>query len=198
MRTIVTVALSIALCASARAESAPPIAPSGVAVQLGGGVTRFARKEATDLFRTGGYWDLRAVWGSHSVLGAEASYRATTNNAQAGLMGGAQLVGDGLEAVGRVNMPFQLDRLRLTPFAFVGAGWTFYEVAEAPGRWPPEARRAGALTLPFGAGLSGVIEHVVVDLRLTYRGAPTGQLMVGGNSVQLQSWAAGVTVGYEI
>jgi len=194
MRTAVIAAISMALCASARAESALPIAPTGVAVQLGGGLTGFARQEARDLFRTGGYWDLRAVWGSDSLLGAECSYRASTNNGRAGLMGEAQLLGDGVEAAARINMPFQLERLRLTPFAFVGAGWTYYQVVEGRGL---KDSNTSLLVLPFGAGVSGVIEHVIVDARVTYRGAHAGQLVAAGTEVQLQSWSAGLTVGYE-
>jgi hypothetical protein len=199
MRTIVIAALITALGAPARAESDPPIAPSGLAVQLGGGVTGFAGRAAHDLFRTGGYWDLRAVWGGGSVLGAEASYRASTNNARAGRMGGAQLLGDGAEAVARFNVPLQLDRLRLTPFVFAGAGWTYYQVVDAPSGWSADRRHASALVLPCGAGISGAFEHVVLDARLTYRGARAGELVAaGGGSVELQSWSAGLTVGYEI
>jgi hypothetical protein len=199
MRTIVIAAITVALCGSARAESAPSIAPSGVAVQLGGGLTRFARKEATELFHTGGYWDLRAIWGTSSLLGAEASYRATTNNARGGLMGDAQLLGDGAEVAARINVPIELEGLRLTPFAFVGVGWTYYQVIEAPSSWPGNGRHAGALMLPCGAGLSGVIDHIVLDLRMTYRGAPAGELSTSdAHPVQLQSWSAGLTLGYEI
>jgi hypothetical protein len=200
MKTIVIAALTTAFCGSARADSELSIAPAGLAVHLGGGVSRFVGKEAKDLFHTGGYWDLRAVWGSSSLLGAEASYRASTNNGKSGLMGGAQLFGDSVEAAARLNLPIQLDGLRLTPFASAGAGWSYYQVQDAPSSWPQDRRHASALVLPFGAGISGVIEHVVVDLRLTYRATPASQpfTAAGGSEIPLQSWSAGLTVGYEI
>ena len=197
MRTIVIAAIITAFGARARAESALPLAPAGITVQLGGGVTGFARQEARELFRTGGYWDLRAVWGSDSVLGAELAYRASTNNGRAGRMGDAQLLGDGAEAAARINMPLRLEGLRLTPFAFVGAGWTYYQVIQAPARAFRDDH-ASLLVLPFGAGFSGTIEHVVVDARITYRGAHAGQLVAAGDQVALQSWSAGLTVGYEL
>jgi hypothetical protein len=199
MRTIAVAALTTALASPAWAEDAPSIAPAGVAFQLGGGVTGFSRQEGRDMFRTGGYWDLRALWGSNSVLAGELSYRASTNNARPGLMSGAQLLGDGAEAVARINMPLPLERLRLVPFAFAGAGWTYYQVVEAPSSWPEDARRGSTLALPFGAGVTGVIEHVVIDARVTYRGAHFSQLFTaGGSRLALQSWSAGLTVGYEI
>jgi hypothetical protein len=199
MRAIAIAIAVTALGGTARAENAPSVAPAGVAFQLGGGVTGFAREEGRDMFRTGGYWDLRALWGSNSVLAGELSYRASTNNARPGLMGGAQLLGDGVEAAARINMPLPLDRLRLVPFAFAGAGWTYYQVVDAPSSWPEDDRYGSTLALPFGAGLTGVIEHVVIDARITYRGSHFSQLFTaGGSRVALQSWSAGLTVGYEI
>jgi hypothetical protein len=199
MKTIVIAAITTLVCGSARAESALSIVPSGLTVQLGGGVSRFAGKEAKDLFHPGGYWDLRAVWGSSSLLGAELSYRASTNNGKAGPMGGAQLFGDGAEAAARINLPLHLDRLRLTPFACAGVGWTYYQLQDAPSSSPQDQRHASALVLPVGAGIGGVIEHVTVDLRLTYRATHASQrFTAGGTEIPLQSWSAGLTVGYEI
>ena len=51
-----------------------PVAPTGLALQLGGGVTGFTRENARDSFGTGGYWDARAILGNQSFLGAELAY----------------------------------------------------------------------------------------------------------------------------
>ena len=199
MRTIVIAALTTRPGRVGPGGERPAHRPLGPGHPAGRRGHRFAGKAAHDLFRTGGYWDLRAVWGGGSVLGAEASYRASTNNARAGLMGGAQLLGDGAEAVARFNVPIQLERLRLTPFVFAGAGWTYYQVVDAPSGWSADRRHASALVLPCGAGISGAIEHVILDARLTYRGSRAGELVAaGGGPIQLTSWSAGLTVGYEI
>src|SRR6187431_2484717 len=72
-----------------------PIVPTGVAFQVGGGVTGFSRQATRDTFGTGGYWDARAILGSRSFLGVELAYVGSARDATAnGLTGGA-LLGNG-------------------------------------------------------------------------------------------------------
>src|SRR5437879_1578083 len=54
--------------------STVPVVPTGLALQLGGGVTGFSRQGARDQFGTGGYWDVRAILGTDSFIGAELAY----------------------------------------------------------------------------------------------------------------------------
>src|SRR3954449_10250843 len=81
------------------------VAPAGLGLQLGGGVTGFTRQGARDRFGTGGYWDVRAGLGTESFLGAELAYVGSAREASAsGLSDQAALLGNGAEAVVRANL----------------------------------------------------------------------------------------------
>jgi hypothetical protein len=184
-----------------RSLSDVPVAPRGLGLQLGGGVTGFTRQDARDRFGTGGYWDLRAVLGTDSFLGAELAYVGSTREARAaGLSGNALLLGNGAEAVARVNLPLQLGDLRLGPYVFGGLGWTYFQLAKADANTSGIKDHANALVIPFGGGLSTTYRHFIVDARFTYRGVFDDKLVNMGNdsSLDLQNWSAGLTLGYEL
>src|SRR5882672_7019361 len=105
------------------------IAPKGLALQLGGGVTGFTRKGARNDFNVGGYWDVRAVMGTDSIIGAEVAYVGSARDIQStGVSNNAALVGNGAEAVARANLPLRLSNVQVTPYAFGGVGWTYYQI----------------------------------------------------------------------
>jgi hypothetical protein len=181
--------------------AATPVVPTGLSLQAGGGVTGFSREESRDRFGTGGYWDVRAVLGTRSFLGAELAYVGSARQAgAAGLDSDASLVGNGVEAVARGNLPLQLnDRFRLTPFVFGGAGWTYYQVVNSDANASAIKDNANAFVIPFGAGISASYRHFTADARFTYRSVFDDDLvaMNDGHHADLQNWAAGLTVGYE-
>jgi hypothetical protein len=175
-----------------------PVAPEGLGFQLGGGVTGFSREATRDQFGTGGYWDARVVYGTRSWLGAELAYVGSAREAQ--LSGGPQLLGNGAEAALRANLPLQAGRLRLAPFAFAGLGWTYYSAVDD--EIGANVKDGNALTVPFGAGLSAAYQGFTFDARFTYRPVFDDDLVQKPGSASdhadLQNWAAGITLGYEI
>lgn len=214
MRTpiLTTVALATLFAAPAMAQtqgeekisgslSSVPVVPTGLGLQLGGGVTGFSKEAARDRFGTGGYWDVRAVLGTDSFLGAELAYVGSAREANAaGLSNNAALLGNGAEAALRVNLPLSAGALRVEPFAFGGVGWTYYSVANSDQNTSDIKDHADSFVLPFGAGLSLAYSHFIMDARFTYRGVfddklvPTG----GSDSLDLQNWSAGLTLGYQL
>jgi hypothetical protein len=177
------------------------VAPAGLGLQVGGGVTGFTRQEARDRFGTGGYWDVRAVLGTDSIIGAELAYVGSSRGANAsGLAGNAALLGNGAEAVARANLPIHLGNLRLAPYLFGGVGWTYYQVIKSDANTSAIKDNANAFVVPFGAGASLVYDHFIVDARFTYRGVFDDKLArkAGDDSIDLQNWSAGLTLGYEL
>ncbi len=184
-----------------RSLSTVPVAPTGFGLQVGGGVTAFTRQGARDQFGTGGYWDARAVLGADSFLGAELAYVGSAREINAaGVTGNAALIGNGAEAVARGNLPLAVGALRVEPFVFGGVGWTYYSIANSDTNASAIKDHANALTIPFGAGVGLTYAHFIVDARFTYRAVfddklvPTG----GSDSLDLQNWSAGLTLGYEL
>ena len=181
--------------------SAVLVAPTGVGLQLGGGVTGFSRQAARDRFGTGGYWDLRAVVGTDSFLGGEVAYVGSAREANAsGLSDNAALLGNGAEAVARVNLPLQANRLRVEPFLFGGVGWTYYSIVNSDSNSSGIKDHANAFVVPFGGGISAAYQHFILDARFTYRSVFDDKLVPSGNndSLDLQNWSAGLTLGYQL
>jgi hypothetical protein len=182
-----------------------PVAPTGFAVQAGGGVTAFSRQGARDTFGTGGYWDARAVLGSRSFIGAELAYVGSARDVKvAGFSKDGTLLGNGAEAVARVNLPLQAGEVRLTPFLFGGAGWTYYQIANGGVNTSGIKDHANAFVVPFGTGVSAGYQHAFVDARFTYRAVFDDKLVPNNSNpsnndhLDLQNWSAGLTLGYEL
>jgi hypothetical protein len=178
-----------------------PVAPTGLALQLGGGVTGFTRENARDSFGTGGYWDARAILGSQSFLGAELAYVGSAREVkEPGVSDTGALLGNGAEAVARVNLPLTAGSVQLTPFAFGGAGWTYYQIVNRDSNTSRMKDNANAFILPFGAGASLTYDHFVIDARFTYRAVFDDDLVPTGNgdNQDLQNWSAGLMLGYQL
>lgn len=181
--------------------SSASVAPSGLALQVGGGVTGFTREAARDTFKTGGYWDARAILGTRSFLGAEVAYVGSTREVTTdGASSNTNLVGNGVEATVRGNLPLQLGTLRLEPFVFGGAGWTHYQLVNNDLDQTSIKDNAEALVIPFGTGLGLAYQHFTVDARFTYRAIFDDKMVPtsGDDHLDLQNWSAGLTVGYEL
>jgi hypothetical protein len=178
-----------------------PVAPKGFGVQVGGGVTGFTRRDARDRFGTGGYWDARAVLGTDSFVGAELAYVGSAREISAsGLTGNAALLGNGAEAVARANLPLWAGALRVEPFLFGGVGWTYFNIVNSDTNASNIKDHANALTIPFGAGVGLAYAHFIVDARFTYRAVFDDKLVptTSNDSLDLQNWSGGLTVGYEL
>jgi len=184
-----------------RSLATVPVAPTGLGLQLGGGVTGFSRQGARDLFGTGGDWDVRAVLGTDSFIGAELAYVGSAREINAaGVTGNAALLGNGAEAVARANLPLSVGALRVEPFLFGGVGWTYYNIANSNANTSNIKDGVNALTIPFGAGVGLGYAHFIVDARFTYRAVFDDKLVptTGSDSQDLQNWSGGLTLGYEL
>lgn len=198
------VAFSLVVGASATARADETEKPKlltqfGESLQAGGGVTNFlasATDNATDI---GGYWDLRATFGTRSYIGGEAAYVGAAQGVRAlGLDTGAYLAQNGIEGVLRLNMPIEKGAFLLEPFVLGGAGWAHYGIQSANFNNSSMKDTADILTLPVGAGFAFGYDHLILDGRFTYRPAFNDDLMTAGNSsAGLQNWSAGMTIGYE-
>jgi len=114
--------------------------------------------------------------------------------------GNAALLGNGAEAVARGNLPLTAGALRVTPFLFGGVGWTYYNVVNSDSNTSNIKDHANALTIPFGAGVGLSYAHLLVDARFTYRAVFDDKLVptTGGDSLDLQNWSGGLTIGYQL
>jgi hypothetical protein len=177
-----------------------PTLPDGFALQAGGGVTGYTKQSARDAFKTGGFWDVRAVIGNRSFLGGELAYVGSAREiAMSGASDSPALVGNGGEAVVRANLPLQAGSLQLTPFVFGGIGWTHYSITSGNGgAGIKDSANAGVV--PFGGGVTAVYAHFVADARFTYRTMFSNDLVptANGDHLDMQSWSAGLTLGYEL
>jgi hypothetical protein len=118
----------------------------------------------------------------------------------AGLAGNAALLGNGAEAVARANLPLYTGNLRLEPYLFGGVGWTYYSIIKADTNSSSIKDNANAFVIPFGAGASALYDHFLVDARFTYRGVFDDNLArnASNDSLDLQNWSVGLTLGYQL
>ena len=178
-----------------------PVVPTGLALQVGGGVTGFTRQGARDDFGTGGYWDARAILGSRSFLGAELAYVGSARQvSRSGASDSGALLGNGAEAVARLNLPLTAGAVQLTPYLFGGVGWTYYQIVNRDTIPAGMKDGANAFVVPFGAGASVTYNRFIVDARFTYRPVFDDDLVPtsNGDHQDLQNWAAGLMLGYQL
>src|SRR5688500_17496874 len=158
-----------ALVARTGSLSQGAVLPVGFGLQLGGGITAFTGEAARDMLGTGAYWDLRAVLGTRSYLGAELAYVGSARQVNVAGFDASAVIGNGGEAVVRTNLPLQLRAVRLVPFAFGGVGWTGYKLLSEDPDGPGVASEANVLTVPFGVGVGASYQNFTMDARFTYR-----------------------------
>jgi len=172
----------------------------GVSVQAGGGVTNFTRQTARNAASTGGFWDARVVVGTRRLVGGEAAYVGSARGMNAaGVDSGAALLGNGAEAVLRLNAPVVNQGALFEPFVFGGIGWTHYSLMNAGNNTSNVAGADNVGTIPFGVGMAAAYHGFIADARFTYRPTFDNQLVAlsGGDHANLQNWAIGLQAGYE-
>ena len=198
------VAFSLVVGASATARADEPeslklLSPFGESIQVGGGVTNFLADATRDATNVGGYWDLRATFGTRSFIGGEAAYVGAAQNVRAlGLDSGAYLAQNGIEGALRLNYPIEKGAFLMEPFVLGGVGWAHYGIQSANFNNSSMKDTADVLTVPVGGGFAFGYHHLILDGRFTYRPAFNDDLMTAGNSAAgLQNWSTGMTIGYE-
>jgi len=186
-----------------------PLLASGIGVStiLGGGVSGFTDKTMRNTTSNlGGLWDLRVAIGSHIPLALEVGYVGTATNIN-GLPTGnkGRLIGTTLEGALRWNV---LPHMPFTPYAFIGMGWTRYDVTNTSISLADTGVRDhdNLMVFPMGVGLAYRISGFVVDARGTFRAATDNDLVLTNpvitqptpsDFLPMHSWEASAAVGYE-
>jgi hypothetical protein len=173
----------------------------GTSVQVGGGVTNFSSERTRALTEIGGFWDVRAIFGTRSFAALEVAYVGSAGDISApGLDPDAVLVGNGAEADLRLQYPLMVGDTYMAPFAFGGVGWTRYNIINDSFNTSVVRDKNDVLTIPFGGGVAAGYRGFIADLRFTYRQTFNDELFpVASESGQsdLQNWAAGAMLGVE-
>jgi hypothetical protein len=178
---------------------AGPASGSGLAIMAGGGATDFTSGATRADTSTGGFWTVRFVAGTRSLVGFEASYVGGANAIRGLGPGNATLVRNGIEGVLRVNGPLSAHNTLLEPYIFGGVGWNGYRVTSVSSAIAADvtAGTDGTLSVPLGAGMSVAYRGWVADLRCTIRPTYKQSILQGQSSTALTNWDAGAMLGYE-
>lgn len=179
--------------------------PVGVYAAVGGGVTDFLEPDASGTTGFGGFWDARLGFGSRWILGAEAAYVGGSRDIEAlGLNDSAYLVNNGLEGVGRLNIPVTSEKYKvlLEPYGFGGLGWQHYALVNEGTNTSAVADDDDVMTLPMGLGITGGFSGVTLDVRWTYRHTLFSDLLGDSSSSfsdnSLNNWNLGASLGVEL
>jgi hypothetical protein len=169
------------------------VTPFGISATLGGGVTGFTASRAREFSDVGGGWNARLVIGTRSIIAGEIAYLGTVQDVEAvGLDGGAQLLSNGGELLGRVNfLPGMFQ-----PYVVAGAGFTQYNLVNDDFNVSSVNNSDGVVNFPVGGGLAFRYEGLLVDARGTFRPSVEGDLFdEGGND--MHTWNANLNAGFE-
>jgi hypothetical protein len=140
---------------------------TGFSLSLGGGVEDFVGDEATATTSTGGSWNVRGTWGTHSILALEGSYIGSAQSIdRLGLDNDAVLVGNGAQAALRLNLMEDV----VQPFIYGGAAWRHYQITNDTVNTSDIANDDDVFELPVGIGVAGYIPGgFTADVRAEYR-----------------------------
>jgi hypothetical protein len=167
--------------------------PTGLGLQLGGGVTQFGAAYANDLVDLGGAWDARVTYGMRSILGVEAAYVGSAQMlSDESFPSDAYLLGNGAEAAARLNLPVKGVTWSLVPYVLLGMGWNNYQAINL-GESILMKGSDNVLTIPVGAGLTAAYWGFILDARFTYRQTLDDDLFV--NKAGMHGWTAGAHIG---
>lgn len=176
--------------------------PVGLYGFLGGGATNFTEPTAVGATDVGGYWDARVGIGTRSVVGAEVAYVGSARNIQAlGLSNDSYLIGNGVEGIGRLNVPITVQQYLFEPYTFVGLGWQHYNLMTDGVNTSSIDNNDDIMTVPLGIGTAFGFYGVTLDARLTYRQAFYSTMFGSQTSsfadTSMNSWGAGAALGFE-
>lgn len=190
------------------AEPAPPPAeytPAynwvhdvGLGLSIGGGVDDFASSALRDTTNTGGSWNARMTFGTHSYLAGEVSYigSAQTIN-RLGLASNTELVGNGAQAALRLN---GTTHYFLQPFIYGGAAWRHYSLNTSSTNLSDVSSSNDAFEIPVGIGGAAYFEGLMLDVRGEYRFGWTDHSIIpeqsGGSNPQADRWGVTGNIGY--
>jgi hypothetical protein len=196
----------------AQAQMAPSIAGRpgeehirsnvGVSIQGGGGVNDFTSSGSRAATNVGGSWDIRVVAGTRRILALEGAYVGSSRSLSTGpLSEDTTLFSNGLEGVVRLNAPLLAGETLIEPFAFVGAGWSYYSLSNIGSNFIVVSDTDAVGTIPMGAGLAFGYRGFIAEARFTYRSVYDDDQIVlanvGDPALGLDNWNAGLMIGFE-
>lgn len=164
---------------------------AGSHVLVGGGVSGFTSGPAQDLWKRGSTWDARLGVGDRSWVGGELAYVGSYHVAKPGAH---DLVGNGGDAILRLQYPYAVDRWLVEPFAFGGIGFDHLTLRDMPGG----TRNTDTIgDVPFGAGVEVGAGQLLLDARFTYRATFNEDLAaLGGSNVKMRDWDLTAAIGF--
>lgn len=141
----------------------------GFGLSLGGGVDDFVAGGLRGMTSLGGSWNVRATFGTRSVVGGEVSYFGAAQSITAPFVDDdAVLVGNGVQAAVRVDV---LSTHDVRSFVYGGAAWRHYDLldVELTGPAAREADDDNVFEVPVGIGIAGYAGSLTADVRAEYR-----------------------------
>lgn len=164
----------------------------GIAISAGAGTSGFTSDALRGSTNVGGDWDVRATFGTRSLLAVEGSYIGSAQSISAlGLDSSAMLVGNGVQGALRLNGTIDGP---VQPFVFGGAAWRRYDLTNTSVNTSDIAGSDDVLEIPMGVGISGRWAGLVLDARGEFRMA-TNEDLVANES--MHRWGVNANVGYE-
>jgi len=173
----------------------------GVSVVVGAGVEGYTGSLAPRV-AVGPAWDLLIDFHPSSVLAFELAYVGAVNSVKFDNFGlitprGADIIRNG----GHAAVTFAFGPWLVQPFVLAGVGVTHYSVNQNAQNVGFSSTTAGYI--PFGGGIRGQVDRVVIDLRGTWSlpfsdhlfPGGTGQSTLGLNTGNYGRWTATLNVG---
>jgi hypothetical protein len=175
----------------------------GTSVEVGGGVADFTDRDVTDMAGVAGTWNARAIVGTRSLIGGELGYVGTAQSISAlGLHSSSALVGNGLEANLRLNIPVVNGPWLVEPYVFGGVGWTRFDVLHQGTNTSSLRNADDVFDVPIGGGIAAHYGAYVMNLRYAFYPTFDDELLMTptgstDTSAGLDHWNLGLALGYE-
>src|SRR5690606_27338644 len=163
--------------------------PAGMSATVGGGVTGFTDKNARQFTGTGGAWNVRLVFGTRTILGAELAYIGSGQDISAlGLDNDAFLQSHGGEVAARLHLLPGL----IQPYVLAGAGFTRYLLTNADANTSSVDDADNVIQFPLGVGAALHYERFVADVRGVFRPVTSGDLFT--EEAAMHTWGANLSL----
>lgn len=193
----------VAVPVPAPAPAPPPPWASGFgwALMAGGNYTDYTSGTMRDVTAGGGGWDARFIGGTHSIIGFEAAYVGSAHSIHTlgFTSSNPNLVANGLEGNGRLNIPIRRGASLFEPYGFVGLGYSRYRVSSYNSATLSSFSSAGdnTMTFPVGGGFAYGYKGFIADVRAGWTGVYFDNIVPSNSSNSLlNNWNAGGQVGF--
>jgi len=182
----------------------------GIGLSGGGGVSDWFDRALRDVTGVSGTWEVRGYVGLNKPIGLEVAYvgRASSFNPPLGPDISSTLVGNGVEAAGRLNV---FHDLVVQPYGIIGIGWMHFTATNNVNLTDFGTDNSDdVVEIPLGAGASYKGPYnLLFDVRFTFRPVLNEHMIVGEavtvNGVpvvttpflDMDTWEASGRIGYQ-